>query len=52
VKAYLMGQGISSTRLAAFGKGESSPVDNSSTSGRRQNRRVEVIIGNLFVSSR
>jgi outer membrane protein OmpA-like peptidoglycan-associated protein len=48
-----MGQGISSTRLAAFGKGESSPVgDNSSTSGRRQNRRVEVIIGNLFVSSR
>jgi hypothetical protein len=52
-KVYLMGQGISSTRLTASGKGESSPVgDNSSATGRQQNRRVEVIIENTLVSSR
>jgi len=46
VKSHLVGrEGISSTRLTAVGKGESSPVaDNTSAEGRQQNRRVEVII--------
>jgi outer membrane protein OmpA-like peptidoglycan-associated protein len=47
VKAYLTQQGISSQRLVASGKGENQPLaDNSSESGRQQNRRVEVIIEN------
>ncbi len=45
VKSYLAGQGISSSRLSALGKGQSDPVaDNDSAAGRQQNRRVEVII--------
>jgi outer membrane protein OmpA-like peptidoglycan-associated protein len=45
VKSYLSGQGISSTRLSASGKGESDPVaGNDSAAGRQQNRRVEVVI--------
>jgi outer membrane protein OmpA-like peptidoglycan-associated protein len=47
VKSYLMGQGISSMRLATAGKGETQPVaGNESATGRQQNRRVEVIIDN------
>jgi outer membrane protein OmpA-like peptidoglycan-associated protein len=47
VKSYLAGQGIGSTRLSASGKGKSDPVaGNDSSSGRQQNRRVEVIISN------
>jgi outer membrane protein OmpA-like peptidoglycan-associated protein len=47
VKSYLTGQGISSMRLSASGKGPSDPVaDNDSVAGRQQNRRVEVIISN------
>jgi outer membrane protein OmpA-like peptidoglycan-associated protein len=46
VKSYLMGQGIGAVRLTSLGRGESEPVaDNSSASGRQQNRRVEVVIG-------
>jgi outer membrane protein OmpA-like peptidoglycan-associated protein len=47
VKSYLAGQGISSMRLSAAGKGQNDPVaDNDSAAGRQQNRRVEVIISN------
>jgi len=47
VKSYLTGQGISSSRLSASGKGPSDPVaDNGSAAGRQQNRRVEVVISN------
>ena len=47
VKSYLAGQGIGLLRLSASGKGESGAVaDNSSASGRQQNRRVEVVISN------
>ena len=42
VKAYLVSQGVPSTRLTAKGYGESSPVaDNTTETGRAQNRRVE-----------
>jgi outer membrane protein OmpA-like peptidoglycan-associated protein len=45
VKNYLVGQGVSSARLSASGRGENSPVaDNDSAAGRQQNRRVEVVI--------
>ena len=51
--AGLMLQGIGSERLTASGHGESSPIgDNSSATGRQQNRRVEVIIENRLVSAR
>ena len=47
VKSYLVGQGVSATRVSTYGKGESSPVSsNDSATGRQQNRRVEVIITN------
>jgi outer membrane protein OmpA-like peptidoglycan-associated protein len=53
VMAYLVGQGVSSGRLTASGKGESLPVaDNDSAFGRQQNRRVEVIINNPTTASR
>ena len=45
---YLTQQGIGAQRLTASGRGEHQPLaDNSSASGRQQNRRVEVIIENL-----
>jgi len=53
VKSYLAGHGISSMRLSASGKGRSDPVaDNGSATGRQQNRRVEVIIGNSTAALR
>jgi outer membrane protein OmpA-like peptidoglycan-associated protein len=53
VKAYLVNQGIDPSRLSASGKGKDSPVaDNSTSTGRQQNRRVEVIIQNSRVSAR
>jgi outer membrane protein OmpA-like peptidoglycan-associated protein len=53
VKSYLTGQGIAANRLTATGRGENSPVgDNTSATGRQQNRRVEVLIENQLVSAR
>jgi len=53
VKGFLVAQGIETSRLAASGKGKDDPVgDNSSSTGRQQNRRVEVIISNALVSLR
>ena len=53
VQSYLVGQGIAVSRIAASGKGEDSPVgDNSSVTGRQQNRRVEVIINSHLVAAR
>lgn len=47
VKTYLTQNGIQSMRIAATGMGETQPIaDNLSSSGRQQNRRVEVIIQN------
>lgn len=45
VANFLIGKGISATRLHAVGKGEGFPVaSNDTATGRQQNRRVEVII--------
>jgi len=53
VKAYLVGQGVAGERISAMGKGESAPVaDNGTADGRRQNRRVEVVISNAVAVSR
>ena len=47
VKMYLTGQGVASSRIQTSGKGEGSPVaENTTSTGRQQNRRVEVIIEN------
>jgi len=53
VQSYLVGQGVPSTRLSTSGLGEGSPVAGNDTStGRQQNRRVEVIISNANTASR
>ena len=53
VKGFLVAKGIDAGRLSASGKGKDAPVgDNSSATGRQQNRRVEVVISNPLVSSR
>ncbi len=45
VVSYLVGQGISSTRITAYGKGSSQPVaSNKTKAGRAANRRVEIDI--------
>jgi outer membrane protein OmpA-like peptidoglycan-associated protein len=53
VKSYLVGQGVGLIRLTSVGKGDNTPVaDNSSSDGRQQNRRVEVVISNPPAVSR
>ena len=45
VRRYLMGKGISGSRMESIGYGESRPIeDNSTDSGRAANRRVEIHI--------
>lgn len=45
VKMYLVERGIDTMRITAAGMGEGSPVSNNdSSTGRQQNRRVEVIL--------
>jgi outer membrane protein OmpA-like peptidoglycan-associated protein len=51
VKTFLAQQGVGTGRMTATGMGEGSPVGNNGTAtGRQQNRRVEVIIGNSVAS--
>jgi outer membrane protein OmpA-like peptidoglycan-associated protein len=46
VKDYLVKKGLSVNRLEAKGFGASKPVaDNDTEAGRRQNRRVEIVLG-------
>jgi len=52
VRNYLTQQGIGSQRLSASGLDLTQPVaDNSSSAGRQQNRRVEIIIENQPLAS-
>lgn len=45
VKSYALSQGVASNRLTTVGKGETEPIaDNSTASGKAQNRRVEIVI--------
>ena len=45
VADYLASQGVPADRLQAVGKGESSPIaSNSTSSGRAENRRVEIVL--------
>lgn len=45
VKAYLVGKGVSGSRVTSVGYGSTQPIaSNSTVSGRAQNRRVEIKI--------
>ena len=45
VKSYLIAGGVDGSRLSTQGKGEGEPIaDNGTTTGRAQNRRVEIVI--------
>ena len=45
VKSYLTAKGVASSRINAEGQGSANPIaDNSTASGREQNRRVEISI--------
>lgn len=45
VRSYLIAAGVDGSRLSTQGKGETEPIaDNSTTAGRAQNRRVEIVI--------
>lgn len=47
VRAYLTSQGVAGSRIHTSGQGEVAPVSsNDSSTGRQQNRRVEVVISN------
>jgi outer membrane protein OmpA-like peptidoglycan-associated protein len=42
VKSYLTGKGVNESRLTATGYGQDQPIaDNTTTSGKAKNRRVE-----------
>ncbi len=45
VKMFALTQGLPASRLTTVGKGETEPIaDNTSVSGKAQNRRVEIVI--------
>jgi len=45
VSSYLVGQGVTTSRLSTMGYGEAQPVvDNATDDGKSQNRRVEIAI--------
>jgi outer membrane protein OmpA-like peptidoglycan-associated protein len=53
VRAYLIEQGLSESAVNAQGYGKSSPVaDNSTTTGRQKNRRVEIVVSGEVIGVR
>jgi general secretion pathway protein A len=45
VKSYLIGQGITASRINAIGRGPENPLEsNESPEGRKKNRRVEIMV--------
>lgn len=45
VKSYIVADNVAASRLTTSGKGEAEPIaDNTTTAGRAQNRRVEIVI--------
>jgi outer membrane protein OmpA-like peptidoglycan-associated protein len=52
VRSYLLNQGVAETALAARGLGKTMPIaSNDTASGRRQNRRVEIIVSGEVLGS-
>ena len=52
VREYLMSQGLSSEKITAKGLGKSMPVaDNSTSTGRQKNRRVEIIVSGRVIGT-
>jgi outer membrane protein OmpA-like peptidoglycan-associated protein len=52
VRAYLIAQGIDPTSVTAVGFGKSNPVaSNDTATGRKQNRRVEIIISGEIIGT-
>jgi outer membrane protein OmpA-like peptidoglycan-associated protein len=48
---YLVGRGVSSSRISIDGRGEREPLaDNATESGRARNRRIEIFLAERAVS--
>ncbi len=53
VRSYLIEQGLALTSVSAKGFGETVPVaDNSTSSGRQKNRRVEIVVSGEVISGK
>lgn len=53
VRAFLISQGLSPDTITAKGMGEADPVaDNNTAAGRKQNRRVEIIVSGEVIGAK
>jgi outer membrane protein OmpA-like peptidoglycan-associated protein len=53
VRSYLVAQGLDAAGITATGFGKSSPVaDNSTSAGRQQNRRVEIVVSGEVIGTK
>jgi outer membrane protein OmpA-like peptidoglycan-associated protein len=53
VRDFLISQGLGAASLAAVGLGQDNPVaDNSTSAGRQQNRRVEIVISGEVIGTK
>jgi outer membrane protein OmpA-like peptidoglycan-associated protein len=53
VRTFLVSQGLSADTITAKGLGQADPVaDNSTTAGRKQNRRVEIIVSGEVIGAK
>lgn len=53
VRTFLISQGLSADTISAKGLGEASPVaDNATAAGRKQNRRVEIIVSGEVIGAK